>query len=144
MEPAAEIKELREPGELAAAYPVMRQLRPDVTPDGFIDSFRRMQAEGYRLFALVMGDRPLALAGVAVMTNLYHGRHVWVYDLVTDETRRSEGLGARLLSFVEEFARREGCEHVALSSALWRTDAHRFYQNRMGYGCTSYVFVKRL
>lgn len=135
-----EIREITDPEGLAAAYPVMRQLRTDLTPDGFASRFVEMQPQGYRLFALEDGGRVVALAGIAVMTNLYHGRHVFVYDLVTDEAHRSRGYGARLLGFIGRLARDHGCEGVALTSAFHRTGAHRFYQEKMGYRRTSYLF----
>ncbi len=33
---------------------------------------------------------------------------------------------------------------VALSSALHRTDAHRFYEKHMGYDKVGYSFTKRI
>ena len=38
-----------------------------------------------------------ALAGIAHLTNLYYGRHIWVYDLITTAAERSKGYGAALL-----------------------------------------------
>ncbi len=103
-----------------------------------------MIPRGYRLFALEDNGRIVALAGVGRGVNLYYGRYLWVYDLITDETARSHGYGARLLDHVEEVARDEGCETIALSSAFHRTDAHRFYTDRAGYEKVSYVFKKDL
>jgi hypothetical protein len=38
----------------------------------------------------------------------------------------------------------QGCERVSLASGFPRTDAHRFYEERMGYERVSFVFTKGL
>ena len=140
------VVELTNEAQWRAIHPVMRQLRP-LDVETFIQHVHVMAGEGYRLFGLYehddLGD-PLALAGVRLSTTLYHGRHAWVYDLVTREDRRSEGHGARLLSFVEEWAKDHDCAVVELASGLWRDDAHRFYEDHVDYDRYCYTFKKDL
>jgi GNAT superfamily N-acetyltransferase len=138
------IQELKTENEWRAAFPVMRELRLDLSEAEFLRLREIMAREGYRLFAAYNENKIVALAGIAVLTNLAYGRHVWVYDLVTTGAARSQGHGSRLLSFIEELARRENCRCIALSSGLQRTDAHRFYEQRMEYDKTSFVFQKSL
>ncbi len=123
----------------------MRELRGHLDEERWLELMEVMGADGYRLLSLQDDDGSiLALAGIRAATNLYYGRHVWVYDLVTTGRARSMGHGRKLLGHVEELAAREGCEMVALSSGLQRTDAHRFYEERMGYDRVSYTFAKRV
>lgn len=139
-----EIQELKSEDELREAFPVMRELRSKVDEREYFRLLEHMVKEGYHLFALRDSGVIVALAGVAVLTNLSYGRHVWVYDLVTTSNARSKGYGRRLLEFVEEFAHQENCKVVALSSGLERTSAHRFYEKHMNYEKPSYVFKKSL
>lgn len=74
---------------------------------------------------------------------LHHDRQAWLYDLVVAESCRDEGYGSALVEFVEEWARRNGCEHVALASPLGKTDVHGFYERR-GYERWGYVIEKSL
>lgn len=122
----------------------MRELRPHLNEQSYLDLLHQMTKEGYRLFALYDSKSLVSLAGVGILTNLSYGRYVWVYDLVTVSEARSQGYGRQLLTFIEEFARREGCQTVALSSNLLRLDTHRFYEERMGYEKPSFVFRKKL
>ncbi|HEV2754855.1 MAG TPA: GNAT family N-acetyltransferase [Actinomycetota bacterium] len=139
------VVELRTREELRTAWPVMRELRGHLTEDQWLQLTETMAADGYRLLALQDGDGAiLAAAGIRLATNLYYGRHVWVYELVTAGGARSRGHGQALLGHVEEIAAAEGCEMVALSSGLQRVDAHRFYEERMGYDKVSYTFTKRV
>ncbi|MFC7373598.1 GNAT family N-acetyltransferase [Fictibacillus iocasae] len=139
-----EIRQLNEPHEFREAFPVMRQLRTHLTEDLFAELVGEMQEEGYTLFALVDEGEIRAAAGIAVLTNLYYGKHVWVYDLVTDNKARSKGFGYEMLAFLESFAAQNGCSCVALSSNFERVDAHRFYEDKAGYDRVSYVFKKNL
>lgn len=102
----------------------------------------RDEGEGYRLFALEEDGEILAVTGVTIRTTLYYGKHLFIHDLVTRADRRSRGCGERLLSYVEEWGRSRGCGSVALTSGLARRDAHRFYEERMGYDRVSHVFRK--
>src|SRR5699024_7006423 len=98
----------------------------------------------YRLFALYDQGEIVAIIGFKPMITLYYGRFVWVCDLVTDENKRSNGYGEKLLSYVHQWTKNNGYESVALSSRLKRINAHRFYEEKMDYDKASYVFKKLL
>lgn len=136
--------ELTTPQAWSEAYPVLRQLRPDFSEAALTAEIAEMTDDGYRLFALRSDGTVVAVAGVALRRNLYYGRYLFVYDLVTAEHVRSQGYGWELLTAMEDLARTGGCDTVALTSGLQRTDAHRFYEDKAGYDRTSYAFVKRL
>jgi GNAT superfamily N-acetyltransferase len=125
--------------ERAAVFPVLQQLRDHLDFESFEELYEPMAQEGYRLFAGYVDDEPVAVAGVTVSTNLYLGRHAYVYDLVVDEDRRSEGYGAEILEYVHEWAADNDCAAVELESGLWREDAHRFYLD-LGYEKYCYSF----
>ena len=82
------IQELVEPGEVADAWPVMRQLRPHLDETQFLSQVTAQRAEGYRLVGIWSRDRICAVAGFRVVTMLARGRHLYVDDLVTDEHAR--------------------------------------------------------
>jgi len=139
------IEELTTTAELREAHPVMEQLRP-IDEETYLDLIGEMRGEdGYRLFALRDGSDGgiRALAGLEMGTTLYHGKHVWLHDLVVDKPHRSEGYGSRLLKWVGEWADERGCSRVELASGLWRDEAHEFYeQNGLDRYC--YTFKMEL
>lgn len=138
------IRELTKKEEWIEAFSLMKELRTHLDLDAYLSLLEEMRPQGYRLFALEKDGRMVALAGVAVMVNLYNGRYLFIFDLVTKEEERSRGYGAKLLRHLEAFARARGCRLVELTSGLKRTDAHRFYEEKMGYTRNSWVFRKRL
>ena len=122
--------------ELAACFPVMAQLRPHLTPEGFLSCVRRQQADGFQLAALTAAGVVVAVAGFRVLENLAWGRFLYVDDLVTDEAHRSRGHGETLFDWLVTHARAEGCEQVHLDSGVQRFGAHRFYlARRMDITC---------
>ena len=139
------VVELRGRDELRRAWPVMRELRGHLSEERWLELMSVLEPAGYRLLALEDDAGSIqALAGIRVSTNLYYGRHVWVDELVTASGARSRGHGRTLLQHVEELAAADGCEVVGLSSGLRRVDAHRFYEEHMGYDRASYVFTKQV
>ena len=137
-----EIQELKSQEEFEEAFEVMSELYQDLDRETYFDLLQNMIQGGYRLFALRDSSVIVSLAGIAIITNFYYGRHVWVYDLVTTSKVRSKGYGSQLMKFIEDFARQENCKVFALLSAIERNGAHRFYQERMNYEKPSYVFKK--
>ncbi|MEO0968743.1 MAG: GNAT family N-acetyltransferase [Cyanobacteria bacterium J06639_18] len=137
-----EIQEIKSHKEFQEAFGVMSELRQDLDRETYLGLLPSMIQGGYRLFALRDTGVIVSLAGLAIITNFYYGRHVWVYDLVTTSKVRSKGYGRHLMEFIEEFARQENCKVVALSSGFERKDAHRFYEERMNYEKHAYAFKK--
>src|SRR5690625_1771456 len=137
------IKELQSQKEILEAFPVMNQLRTHLDEKVYLDLVTEAkERDMYQLFALYDLGEIVAVTGFKPMITLYYGRCVWVCDLVTDNNKRSNGYGDILLSYVHEWAKENGYQSVALSSGLQRTEAHRFYEEKMGYDKVSYVFKK--
>lgn len=139
------IKELQSEKEILEAFPLMNQLRTHLNEARYLNLvIEAREKDMYRLVALYDQGEIVAVTGFKPMITLYYGRFVWVCDLVTDSNKRSSGYGERLLSYVHEWAKENDYESVALSSGLKRIDAHRFYEEKMGYDKVSYVFKKAL
>ncbi|WP_279387664.1 GNAT family N-acetyltransferase [Natrarchaeobius chitinivorans] len=64
-------------------------------------------------------------------------------EIVVDDSHRKEGYGTRLVKFVEEWAKENDCEYVALASPLAKDDVHQFYEDS-DYEKWGYVIEKQL
>ena len=138
------VRELLNKEDLLKAFLVFKQLRIDLDEETYLNLIQEMKKEGYIIFALYLDSEIVAVAGVIKLTNLYYGKHLWVNDLVTNINHRSMGYGKILLTFIGEWAKENGCGVVALSSGLQRLEAHKFYESKMEFDKTSYVFKKQL
>ncbi len=113
--------------QLRALWSVVEQLRPHLDEDAFVAQSLRQFEQGFRATALYVDDVPRAFAGWRVLEFLAVGKHVYVDDLVTDATTRSQGHGKQLLDWLKDEARRLGCVRLQLDSGTQRKDAHAFY-----------------
>lgn len=114
--------------EIQSCYSVMVQLRPHLNERIFVDQVLEQMAQGYRLVALEMEQKVMAVAGYRISTNLAWGRFLYVDDLVTDEQHRSLGLGKQLLDWLKIEAEKQACQQLHLDSGLQRKSAHSFYK----------------
>ncbi len=129
---------------LARALPVHRQLR-ELPKDlaGYEQRLKRIFANGGRLSLAVSGPDVLGLTLWRLIENTHDGLKLYVEDLVTDQARRSTGVGRALIAHLETLAREHGCDVYALDSGTQRHRAHHFYF-REGFAITSYSFRKVL
>ncbi|MEU8761118.1 GNAT family N-acetyltransferase [Streptomyces sp. NPDC048659] len=108
--------------------PVLRELRPHLTPGLFSDVYARGHAQGLRFSAAYDGGGAcVGVAGWRVVDNTSAVRMLYVDDLVTAEGSRSAGVGHALVGHLEGHARAAGCFELNLDSGTHRTGAHRFY-----------------
>lgn len=138
-----EVKEALSDGEIEATFPVMQQLRPHLDERDYLETVRRMQDTGYRIAAVVEDGQVVCVAGFRIQENLYGGRHLYVDDLITGDSARSRGHGQRMLGWLTDLARRDGCEQLHLDSGVQRSDAHRFYL-REGLTISAHHFRKEI
>ena len=118
---------------LADRATVSDELPPD--SDCYVDALREMQASGHSCTYVALVDG--RIAGTFMLTFLRHlmrrGSLVAQIEAVRiDAPLRGRGLGAEMMRWAIDEARRRGCSHLQLTSNLVRKDAHRFYE-RLGF-----------
>lgn len=138
------VQEVKTVKQFEEVFPVLKQLRTNLSEEEALSLWDRMKEERYQLFAMYNEqEEVVTLAGIGICINFYHEKHVFLYDLITAEAHRSKGYGEKMLSHIELWGREHGCSSVVLTSAFPRIDAHRFYE-REGYEKASYSFRKQI
>ena len=125
------------------AYEVLSQLGVDLSFDAFDDLIYEMRHMEYKMIGLFERERLITYAGVSIQTNLYHKRHLYIYDLVTDAEYRVKGYGREMMLYLRDYAKTAMCENIVLSSGLQTEEAHRFYMSE-GFEKRSLLFVSKL
>ncbi|MEV5974223.1 GNAT family N-acetyltransferase [Streptomyces sp. NPDC051921] len=141
--------------------PVLRELRPHLTPELFADVYAQGHAQGLRFSAAYEegtdgadgagrpdgtdGDRGgcVGVAGWRIVVNTSSVKKLYVDDLVTKGTARSTGVGHALIAHLEGHAREAGCYELNLDSGTHRTGAHRFYL-RERFDIVAFHFTREL
>jgi GNAT superfamily N-acetyltransferase len=130
------------PDLLARAEAVHRQLRPHLPAD-YLRRMREVFAAGAEMAVAVEDGEIIGLTVFRVIGKTHSGRELHCDDLVTDERRRSEGVGHALMEHMVRTGRERGCDTLALDSGTQRERAHRFYF-REGLTIPSFHFHRTL
>ncbi len=133
-------------GESHVAAAALLELRPHFeTIDALARRIDDQRETGYRIAGSFEGEDAAAVAGFRVLETTFAGRILYVDDLVTRAAFRGRGHADAVMGFVDEEARRLGCDAIHLDSGVGpeREDAHRFYfRHRMRIA--SYHFTRSL
>ena len=131
---------------MQACLPVLLQLRPhyvDHQPQ-MIAQIQQQFTEGFELYYVEDQGQVVACAGIRFLTLLSHqGRIMYVDDLITDQTRRSQGYAKALIDHLCNYAKQQGCATVTLDSGVQRFAAHRFYL-RERFDIVAHHFVRTI
>lgn len=127
---------------LSRAESVHRQLRPAL-PANYAGKMARVFAGGARMSVALDGDDVAGVAVHRISENTAEGVRMYVDDLVTDESKRSTGVGHALMAHMQNLAKVAGCDSFVLDSGTHRQQAHKFYF-REGMVITSFNFKKPL
>ena len=115
--------------DILACHQVMHELRPHIDEEEFVSRVRaQAQVNDFQLAYLRDQNLIVAVAGFRIGYNLAWGHYLYVDDLVTRTTHRSQGFGAILLRWLHDFARKAGSDQLHLDSGHQRKGAHQFYE----------------
>jgi GNAT superfamily N-acetyltransferase len=133
-------RRLQTEAELKSVYPLMRQLREALSESDFISRIQAAQKESqYELLGFFEGPHCQALIGYRILTDLVHGRHLYIDDLVVDQIARSKGLGANLLKKIKEIGREKNCQRLRLCTGVENERGKNFYE-RNGWKFRAVVY----
>ena len=127
-----------EPRLLASSEAVHRQLRPHLPAD-YIARMKEVFAGGAEMAVALDGESVVGITVFRVLEKTHSGRDLYCDDLVTDEARRSTGVGRALVAYMKDVCRERGCGVLALDSGTQRQQAHKFYF-REGLTVTAFHF----
>ena len=133
---------VREPGLLARAENVHRQLRQRL-PANYVERLQRVFGFGARMTVATEGEEVRGLAVWRCFEDTHDGVKFYVDDLVTDEPHRSRGVGRALIELLSERAKASGATHLVLDVGVQRHRSHAFCF-REGFSIISHNFKKPL
>ena len=126
---------------LASAEGVHRQLRPQLPPD-YLSRMMEIFVNGGEMAVATIDGQVAGITVFRVLEKTYSGRELYCDDLITDERRRSTGVGHALIAYMEAVVRERACDVFTLDSGTQREQAHKFYF-REGMTVTAFHFTMK-
>lgn len=137
---------LAEESDEASVYELVTALM-DVSLDqkSFHDVFVQNLRDDNVLYYVVERDGcVIGFASLHIEPQLHHAGLVGeIQELIVHETVRDKGIGAQLVSRLEQEAQKRGCVSIEVTTKNFRVEAQRFYEH-MGFTRTHVNFTKNL
>lgn len=139
-----QFRELKSLEDLKIAFPLMSQLRESLGEDEFIYLVQTAKKEsGYCLIGCYQDQFLIGLLGFRILTDLVHGRHFYIDDLVVDVNQRSQGIGEQILKYCEKLADENSCKKLRLCTGIQNEKGKSFYQ-KCGWSLKAVAYKKYL
>ena len=122
------IRDLSDKKSMLEAYPLIQQMYQDMNFDKFASALDEMIARNnYQMVAVLNDNKIIAVSGYWISHMLYCGRYLQVSNLVVDKNIRSQGIGKKILNYLEDKARDLGCNKIVLDSYTENKKSHSLY-----------------
>jgi GNAT superfamily N-acetyltransferase len=122
---------------------VLQELYPSLSPEQYTKELDLMLPHNYTQLAVFELDRCIAICGVWIGNKLWIGKYLELDNIVVIESARSKGVGELIFKTLEQKAKEENCNMLALDSYTGNFKAHKFFYNQ-GFGPKGFHFVKLL
>ncbi|MBK8202518.1 MAG: GNAT family N-acetyltransferase [Bdellovibrionales bacterium] len=134
----------KDKNDLERFYPVMKELRKDLSFEDYMMICKNAhEADGYEIVAIESDNKVLAVMGYRILHDFVHGKHLYIDDLVSTESHRSQGLGAKLLNYAEDIAKELGCRGLRLCTGIENEQGKKFYE-RHDWKLRAVAYKKKL
>jgi GNAT superfamily N-acetyltransferase len=124
-----DIREARSDADYHVAYPIIRQLFPQLDMQTYARRVFVARSTGYRMFMGEVGKQVVGVIGVIANHNLHDGFVTYIEHVVVDKKHRGHGYGSRLIEFAEDRAREEGCYLIELDTDIGADRAAKLYES---------------
>ncbi|WP_245506361.1 GNAT family N-acetyltransferase [Rhizobium leguminosarum] len=82
----------------------------------------------YRCIAAYIDERMVGASGFWTGTQLWCGKYIEADNVVVDSAVRSQGIGGKMMAWIEAEAERTECVVVHIAMVLGRERTHQFYK----------------
>ena len=138
------IKAFNTKEEVMLGFSIIHQLYSKMSRESYAEYLdEMMQGNNYNMIAAYDGDKLVGVASYWVLTRFYCGRYIQIGNMVVDKDCRSQGIGNKLLNYIEKKGRELGCKKYILDSYTENKKSHKLYFNE-GFYVEGLHFMKDL
>jgi GNAT superfamily N-acetyltransferase len=134
---------LLEQYEAEAILPFLELLNPGLAKEVLLQRLSEMNQQGYICVGGYMGGQLIAISGLWILNKAYVGRHIEPDNVVVHPDYRSTGVGEKMMQWIFNYGRDNGCIASELNCYTSNNAALRFYLNQ-GYDVLGFHLQKKL
>lgn len=122
---------------------ILQELYPSLTIEQYASELDLMLPHNYSQLVVFDQGECIAICGIWIGNKLWVGKYLELDNIIVKETARSKGVGELIFKTLEQKAKDENCNMMALDSYTSNFKAHKFFYNQ-GFGPKGFHFVKLL
>ena len=138
------LKDFTTKAEVMLGFPIIHQLYSKMSKESYEEYLdEMMQSNNYHMIGAYHNNKLVGVASYWVLTRFYCGRYIQIGNMVVDKDCRSQGIGNKLLNYIEKRGRELGCQKYILDSYTENKKSHKLYFNE-GFYVEGFHFMKDL
>jgi GNAT superfamily N-acetyltransferase len=123
--------------QIFSIIPLLQALNPTISEPVLRERLIDMVDQGYQCAGVYSDDKLIGICGLWILTKYYVGKHIEPDNVLILEEFRSKGLGKRLMAWVYDYAKSQGCIASELNCYVTNEKGQLFWENegykRIGY-----------
>ncbi len=115
---------------IVSALSIFSHFYPSIAKKNLLTLLTEMSLQGYQCALASYEEEYVGVIGIWIQTKLYVGKHIEYDNVYIVPAHRGQGVGKRLLAFVEAYAREQGCIAAELTCDIDEEESKDFWENQ--------------
>ena len=130
--------------QIAKVIPLVKIMAKDNFSDAvLLQRFKEMTTQNYECVGVYVDQQLIAVAGMWFCTRHYSGRSVEVDHVYVDNAIRNQGIGTKLMEWIQTYVKKKGCETIELNTYIENSLSQDFY-SRQGFKKLGFHYLKSI
>jgi len=134
--------QLIDTSEIHSIIPLLQILNKNISEEILKERLDAMIKQGYQCVGAFDNGKLIGACGLWILTKYYVGRHVEPDNMIIDPDYRNQKIGSKLMQWIDQFAKEQGCVASELNCYVDNTKAQEFYK-RENYEIIGVHFQKK-
>jgi len=128
--------------EMKVIIPFWQLLNKNIPTKVLEHRLDAMIEENYQCIGIYKEDELIGVCGIWILTKYYVGRHIEPDNLIILKPYQGQGIGERLMEWIETFAQKNDCVAGELNCYISNKSAQKFWEAQ-GYEAIGYHYQKK-
>ena len=113
-------------------FPLLQECDSGITKKTLQERFEQMCEANYRCVGIYDNNKLIGISGLWILVKYYVGKHIEPDNVYILPEYRMAGIGRRLMTWIEEYAKKEGCRAIELNCYKVNKQGQAFWE-QLGY-----------